>query len=115
MKTTLVLFAYLITLSSFLVAQENIVKEAEFKIFGNCNSCKNRIEKSLKIKEVKSANWNKQSKMLSVAYLSPAITVDSLQQRIAAVGHDTEKYKATDSVYAGLPSCCLYRDSEKPR
>jgi Cu(I)/Ag(I) efflux system membrane fusion protein len=41
------------------------------------------------------------------------ISLDSLQQRIAAVGHDTEKYKAADSVYAELPSCCLYRGTEK--
>jgi len=115
MKYLIVLFVLIVSLSSFLCAQENTVKEAEFKVFGNCSSCKSRIEKALKIKEVKSAKWDKQSKMLSVAYLSPAITLDSLQQRIAAVGHDTEKYKAADSVYAELPSCCLYRDSKKSR
>jgi hypothetical protein len=110
MKTKLFLFAFIISLSSFLIAQENTVKEAEFKVFGNCASCKIRIEKALKIKEVKSARWNKQNKMLSVSYLSPAITIDSLQKRIAAVGHDTEKYRAPDSVYSELPVCCLYRD-----
>jgi periplasmic mercuric ion binding protein len=115
MKTILIIFAYIISFSSFLIAQEDVEKKAEFKVFGNCASCKSRIEKSLSIKEVKSAVWNKKTKMLSVAYLSPAITADSLQKRIAAVGHDTEKYKAPDSVYAGLPSCCLYRDSKKPR
>ncbi|MGD0589440.1 MAG: heavy metal-associated domain-containing protein [Bacteroidota bacterium] len=113
MKTIVILFALIISLSSFLSAQEDTVKDAEFKVFGNCASCKSRIEKSLKIKEVKSARWNKQTKILSVAYLSPSITLDSLQQRIAAVGHDTEKYKAADSVYAELPSCCLYRDAGK--
>jgi cation transport ATPase len=115
MKTIVILFALIISLSSFLSAQQDTVKEAEFKVFGNCASCKSRIEKSLKIKEVKSAQWDKQTKMLSVAYLSPAITLDSLEQRIAAVGHDTEKYKAADSIYAKLPSCCLYRDSGKSR
>ena len=113
MKNILVLFAFIISTLSFTSAQENSIKEAEFKVFGNCGQCKSRIEKSLKIKEVKSAKWNKQTKMLKVAYLSPAITVDSLQQRIAAVGHDTEKYKAPDSVYSELPACCLYRDDAK--
>jgi len=113
MKTTLIVFALIISLSSFLSAQEDTVKEAEFKVFGNCASCKSRIEKSMKIKEVKSARWDKQTKMLSITYFSPAITLDSLQQRIAAVGHDTEKYKAADSVYTELPSCCLYRNPEK--
>ena len=115
MKNLIVLFALIISISSFLSAQENTVKEAEFKVFGNCSSCKSRIEKALKIKEVKFAEWDKQTKMLSVAYLSPAITIDSLQRRIAAVGHDTEKYLAADSVYNKLPSCCLYRNSKKSR
>ena len=113
MKNIIVLFALIISLPLFLISQESVVKEAVIKVSGNCSSCKSRIEKSLKIKEVKSARWDKKSKMLSVAYLSPAITIDSLQQRIAAVGHDTEKYTAADSVYNELPACCLYRTGEK--
>jgi len=113
MKILIVLFALIISLSSSLGAQESTMKEAEFKVFGNCSSCKSRIEKSLKIKEVKMAKWNKQTKMLKVSYLSPAISLDSLQQRVAAVGHDTEKFKAADLVYSELPGCCLYRDNSK--
>jgi len=113
MKNTFFLFAIIISITTFLSAQENTVREAEFKVFGNCGQCKTRIEKVLKIKEVKSAKWNKQTKMLSVAYLSPAITVDSLQQRVASVGHDTEKFRAPDTVYSKLPGCCLYRDNSK--
>jgi hypothetical protein len=111
MKTIVVLFTLILSLSLILSAQENTVKETEFKVFGNCSQCKSRIEKALKIKEVKFVRWNTKSKMLSVAYLSPAITLDSLEQRVVAVGHDTEKYKADDSIYTALPSCCLYRDS----
>jgi hypothetical protein len=47
--------------------------------------------------------------MLAVAYIPAKITLDSLQQRVAAVGHDTDRFKAPDSVYASLPDCCLYR------
>jgi copper chaperone CopZ len=113
MKNSIVLFALVIALSSFLFSEDNVVKEAEVKVAGNCGSCKSRIEKALKIKEVKSARWDKKSKILTVAYLSPAITLDSLEQRVAAVGHDTEKYKASDAVYNELPACCLYRSGEK--
>jgi len=113
MKNIIVVFALMISLSEFLGAQESIVKESTFKVSGNCSSCKSRIEKALKIKEVKSARWDKNTKILSVAYVSRAITLDSLQKRVAAVGHDTEKFKASDSVYNELPSCCLYRDSQK--
>jgi periplasmic mercuric ion binding protein len=110
MKNLIVVFALLISFSSLALAQETVVKDTTFKVFGNCGQCKSRIEKAMKIKEVKMAKWNKQTKMLSVAFLSPAITVDSLQKRAAAVGHDTEKYKADNAVYEALPGCCLYRD-----
>jgi Cu(I)/Ag(I) efflux system membrane fusion protein len=71
--------------------------------------CKTRIEKAVKISEVKFAKWDKKSKMLNVAFES-TITADSLQKRIAAVGHDTEQFKADKEVYKNLPGCCLYRD-----
>lgn len=86
------------------------VKETSFTVSGLCNMCKNRIEKAMKIPEVKYAKWDKKSKQLKVAYLSESISLDSLQQRLAAVGHDTEKFKAADETYNGLPGCCLYRD-----
>jgi hypothetical protein len=95
-----------------LIAQDSKVIETEFKVFGNCGMCKTRIEKAVKIKEVKYAKWNKDTKMLKVAFES-TIDVDSLHKRVAEVGHDTEKFKAKDEVYAALPKCCLYRDNPK--
>ncbi|MFA6854485.1 MAG: copper chaperone, partial [Bacteroidales bacterium] len=29
---------------------------------------------------------------------------------LAAVGHDTDKYKADQATYDALPSCCKYRE-----
>lgn len=112
MKTTFFKSIAILSLLSAVAFSGDTVKEAEFKVDGVCGMCKNRIEKSLKISEVKLAKWDKKSKMLKVAYLSDAISLDSLQQRIAAVGHDTEKYKAETSVYENLPGCCLYRNGE---
>jgi hypothetical protein len=96
-----------------VLAQESTVVEAKFKAFGNCTVCKSRIEKALKIKEVKFAKWDKTTKQVTLAYLPSAISIDSLQHRVAAVGHDTEKYRAPDNVYSELPGCCLYRDAGK--
>lgn len=109
MKKLISLFAVSLFVSSFIYAQESKVVETEFKVFGNCGQCKARIEKAMKIKEVKFARWDKNTKILKVAYLSPGITVDSLMHRAANVGHDTEKFKAANAVYEKLPSCCLYR------
>jgi hypothetical protein len=110
-KLSLLLTALFISVSS-VMAQETKIVESEFKVFGNCGMCKTRIEKAVKIKEVKYAKWNKDTKMLKAAFDS-SIPVDSLQKRIAEAGHDTEKFKAKDEVYAALPKCCLYRDNPK--
>lgn len=112
MKTNIVLSIISLFLISSIVFAGDTVKEAQFKVFGNCTMCKTRIEKSMKIDEVKYAKWDKKTKQLKVAYLADKISLDSLQQRIALVGHDTEKFKAADSTYAGLPGCCLYRDGD---
>ena len=109
------LFSFIVVIllvSVFSYAQDKKVIETEFKVYGNCNMCKKRIEKAVKIDEVKFARWNKNTKILKVAFNS-SITADSLQNRIAAVGHDTEKIKADAKVYKELPKCCLYRDNNK--
>jgi hypothetical protein len=112
MRTILSVLAVLLFTLTTASAQEAKVVETTFKVFGNCGQCKTRIENALKIKEVKSATWDKGTKMLTVAYLSPSIALDSLQKRIAAVGHDNGKFIAPDSVYDALPGCCLYRDND---
>lgn len=91
-------------------AQNTAVADTSFRVSGNCGMCKSRIEKALTLKEVKYAKWDKSTKMVRISYSRTAITVDSLQHRIALAGHDTERYRAPDSVYAELPGCCLYRD-----
>lgn len=81
-----------------------------FKVYGVCVQCKQRIQKSLKIKGVQSASWDVATKMLTVTYDPSVITVDGLQDAVTAVGHDTEKRKAADDVYNKLPECCHYRE-----
>ncbi len=100
----------LVLLSAFAFAG-NDVKEAKFKASGNCGMCQKRVEKSLRIKEVSSAAWNKKTKTVAVKYDASAISLDSLQKRVASVGHDTEKFKASDALYENLPGCCLYRET----
>lgn len=85
---------------------------AKFKVFGNCPQCKERVELSLDVKGVKSAEWNVDTKMMEVVYLADKITIEKIHELIASVGHDTEKTKAPDSVYLKLPDCCMYRDND---
>ena len=86
---------------------------AAFKVFGNCDLCKNRIEKAAKGKGVTSAIWDVDTKILSLNY-DPSITSpEKVQERIADVGHDTQLKKAKDFVYNDLPDCCHYREKRE--
>ena len=83
-------------------------KTEEIKVLGECGMCKDRIEEAMKVDGIAEAVWNQETKLLRVTYNPALITVDDIQKKIAAVGHDTEKYRADDAVYASLPGCCHY-------
>ncbi len=80
------------------------------KVRGNCGMCKDRIEEaSLSVAGVESANWDSETETLHLNFDASKTSSDEVQKAIAAVGHDTEKYKAPDAIYEALPECCLYR------
>ncbi|MBN1649719.1 MAG: efflux RND transporter periplasmic adaptor subunit [Bacteroidales bacterium] len=85
------------------------IEHQMIKVAGNCEMCKDRIEKAAKsVRGVQSAEWSIEKKMLHLSFDKNQTSSDEVQKAIAKVGHDTEKFKANDSVYAKLPACCLY-------
>ena len=81
----------------------------QIKVAGLCEMCKDRIETAAKsVNGVESANWEIDTKMLHVNFDSSKTNSDEIQKAVAKVGHDTEKFKASDEVYSKLPECCLY-------
>jgi len=84
-------------------------KTESFKVAGNCSMCKDRIEKAAKVEGVSKADWDSKTKMLTLTYDSSKVKSDDVLKKIAAVGHDTDKFKADDKIYAKLPGCCKYR------
>jgi len=84
-----------------------------FKVFGNCEMCKMRIEKAALIKGVKSAGWDIDTKVFTLEYDPRVVSLQKVHRKIADAGHDTELEKAKDFVYKGLPDCCLYRDGNR--
>src|SRR5689334_22682068 len=82
---------------------------ATFKVFGVCSQCKHRIEEALKVKGVAAADWNVDTKMLTVNYDPAHISLEKINNKIAAAGHDTYYKKADDADYYALPKCCYYR------
>ncbi|MEI6948363.1 TonB-dependent receptor [Paraflavisolibacter sp. H34] len=95
-------------------AQQPAVNDStvSFKVFGNCEMCKDRIEKAAKIKGVKSASWDADTRMLSLLFQPSVASLAKVHARVAAAGHDTELEKAKDATYKNLPGCCQYRETE---
>ena len=112
-KSIFLLSFLLITL--FIQGQEsthaNITKS--IKVFGACEQCKSRIENALKLKGIKKAIWDVDSQMLDLVYDSAIITLNKIENKIIAVGHDLENKKAKDIVYKELPACCHYRELDE--
>lgn len=109
----LLLMAAIMFVSSSLLAQSSETKTDTIKVAGECGMCKNRIQKALKHEGISSAIWDMETKVLKVSYSPDKISNDDIQKKVAALGHDTEKYKAEDDVYNKLPGCCQYERKEK--
>jgi copper chaperone CopZ len=112
---TLKLFFVIVILSgvcAMTYAQTATAKTATktetFKVYGKCEMCKSRIEKAVKMEGVISADWVIKTNMLTVTYDPGKTNPDVLGKKLASIGHDTDKYKATDEAYDKLPGCCHY-------
>ena len=108
MKILLIVLLTFLSISVF--AHE---KTDSVKVYGNCGMCKKRIEAAVKTEGVKSADWNVETKMLTITYDTQKTSMDDIQKMISKVGHDTEKYSADVEVYNKLPGCCLYERKPK--
>ena len=104
--------------SLFTFAQTNVHAQMEttktdtIKVWGNCDMCKTRIEKAANLDGVSKAEWSDETKLLTLVYDPSKVKCDDILKKVAAVGHDTEKFKADDEVYAKLPGCCQYDRSK---
>ena len=79
-----------------------------FNVSGNCDMCKDKIEKSVHLSGVKNAVWSKQTHILTIQYAPSKIAIGTIHQKIADAGYDTDKVRADDKVYSKLHSCCKY-------
>lgn len=90
------------------IENQNGVTVSTFKVWGNCEMCKETIEGSLKVNGISKADWNVDSKIITVTYDNSKISLDQIQKNIATAGYDNEKYKGDDNAYNELPGCCQY-------
>ena len=114
MKITLTLF-FAVLCSVFAYSQDKAKKEVktiEFKVQGNCDQCKKRIENAAFIKGVKNAVWNEETKMLKVTYRADKIAEQQIHDAVAKSGHQTESTAANNTAYSELPDCCKYKEKD---
>lgn len=78
-----------------------------FKVWGNCGMCEKTIVKAaLKVTGVVKADWDKETKMLTLTYNPTETNVENVQKAIADAGYETPNFKATDKAYNKLDGCC---------
>ncbi len=114
MKSQIRIFALLYTILVTLFISNTTAhplhfETTSFKVSGNCEMCKKKIESALKGNAaIKSVDWNVKTKIAKVEYNPHSISLDKIHQLIADAGYDTDKVKANQSIYNKLPSCCQY-------
>lgn len=108
MKQLLLIFTILFSAPA-LFAQNNDIKTETFKVEGNCNMCKKRIENAAFVKGVKRAEWDKESHVLNVVYRPSKTSATEIARAVAKVGHSSEKLEAAEADYKQLPQCCQYK------
>ncbi|MDL5049439.1 heavy-metal-associated domain-containing protein [Oscillatoria amoena NRMC-F 0135] len=112
MKASIIIISLFLFVIPSLGQSKSKAITSTIKVYGNCGMCKERIESALDQKGIKKATWDVATKNLTVIHSPSKITEQQICELLAAVGHDTDKAKAKDEVYAGLPFCCLYRDHD---
>ncbi|MEO6189927.1 MAG: heavy-metal-associated domain-containing protein, partial [Saprospiraceae bacterium] len=100
MKKIWFLFAF--TLFVQLAYSKDPLTKTSIEVNGNCNMCKNTIEKASSIDGVSKAKWNVKTHQLALSFNPKQISLDQIQLRIAAAGYDTPVYKANDEKYNAL-------------
>lgn len=110
MKTQSIVLTFLFVLFAAVTAnaqKKEVVKDS-FKVWGECGMCKKTIEKAAKDSGATAANWNEDTKQLTVTYNSNKTSNAKIQQAIAAAGYDTRDLTADDAAYNKLHECCRY-------
>jgi mercuric ion binding protein len=109
----LVAILLLTSISTAVNAQNKSTRTETFKVWGNCGMCEKTIENALKVNGVSSAEWNKETKMITVSFKPNKITLEEIHKKIAGVGYDTELETASNEVYNNLHGCCKYERKNK--
>jgi mercuric ion binding protein len=107
MKTQIIIALVAFTTLFSACKQNSLNKESSFWVRGNCDMCKERIEKTVRaIPGVGMAAWDVESGMLKVNYDSTVVKEQALQEAVAGSGHATKMVPMNQKAHDALPECC---------
>jgi hypothetical protein len=86
-----------------------------FQVSGNCGMCEKTIEKAAIKQGASKADWNKDTKVLSVQFNTKKVRADDILKGVAYAGYDNEKYLAPDEAYTNLHECCKYERAKEKK
>jgi mercuric ion binding protein len=110
MKKIIVFCCALLTFYASDSLLANQIKDTVISVQGNCKSCKKTIESAVKsLDGIQKASWNTSTKKLSITFDQSIISLQKIEDKIAASGYDTDNVKATEESYNSLHSCCKYQ------
>ena len=113
MKRILVFLLVIFSSVFSVTAQDKDIVTEKYKVSGECEQCKKRIEDAAYIKGVKFAEWDVKTGILTVTYRPSKTSAQDILDHVAAAGHDNEKVAAPESAYNKLPKCCHYKTAKK--
>jgi mercuric ion binding protein len=105
MKTLQLFIISFLFISATSFAQ---TKTEKIQVSGECGTCKKKIETAAKKAGASYANWNADTKELTIKYTSSSSNTAKIEKSIANAGYDTQDVKATDAAYNKLDDCCKY-------
>lgn len=110
MRKIIILCCVLFTLYASTSIRANQIKDTVISVQGNCKSCKKTIESAVKsLDGIQKVSWNISTKKLSITFDQTIISLQKIEDKIAASGYDTDDVKATEESYNSLHSCCKYQ------
>lgn len=102
------IFSLIALFSAFSFAAVAQSETQTFDVSGNCGMCKKTIEKAAKDAGATEAVWNKDTKKITVTFVSSKTNLAKIQQKIADAGYDNAGFNATNDTYNKLHQCCHY-------
>lgn len=110
MKKSLGVITMLLLIIQISWAQESYLVEYSFKVEGNCGMCMYRIQDAAKEAGAETAEWDIDTKILTINIYEDKTSVSKVRHALALAGHDNGAFRTPDEVYKNLHSCCKYRE-----